>query len=214
MDSIESFPPGHTARNRGKMSNGFEKLLVDVVWIFGALLLLCIIYIFWSWSQPVDIPDHTIRAVCNFRPNGDISGRVTFLQRSHSDTTSIQVAVKGLKPGKYAFHIHELGDITQGDCTSAGGHYNPFGKEHGGPTDTERHVGDLGSLTATGEAESTYSIEDHLVTLSGPHSVLGRSCVLHAGEDDLGRGGHPDSKTTGHAGSRLICGVIGLAKQE
>ena len=49
--------------------------------------------------------------------------------------------------------------------------------------------------------------------IAGPYSILGRSIVVHAGEDDLGRGGFPDSKTTGHAGGRVACGVIGIADE-
>ena len=41
-------------------------------------------------------------------------------------------------------------------------------------------------------------------------SVVGRALVLHADADDLGKGGYPDSLTTGHAGARIACGVIGL----
>lgn len=47
--------------------------------------------------------------------------------------------------------------------------------------------------------------------MTGEYSVIGRSCVCHADEDDLGRGGHSDSLTTGHAGARLACGVIALS---
>lgn len=35
---------------------------------------------------------------------------------------------------------------------------------------------------------------------------------VHADPDDLGKGGFEDSKTTGHAGGRLACGVIGIGK--
>ena len=81
--------------------------------------------------------------------------------------------------------------------------------EHGGPDMEIRHVGDLGNVEADGEGNATYEREDHLVTLFGQYSVLGRSMVLHADEDDLGLGGHPLSKTTGNAGGRVACGVIG-----
>ena len=73
----------------------------------------------------------------------------------------------------------------------------------------ERHVGDLGNVEAKEDGTATYSREDHLVTLFGAYSVLGRSCVLHADPDDLGLGGHELSKTTGNAGGRVACGVIG-----
>ncbi len=53
-------------------------------------------------------------------------------------------------------------------------------------------------------------ITDKLVSLTGDHSVIGRSLVVHKDEDDLGLGNHADSKTTGNAGARLACGTIGL----
>ena len=92
---------------------------------------------------------------------------------------------------------------------TAGPHYNPYKLTHGGPADTERHVGDLGNIEADESGNATFAHEDHLITLFGNYSVLGRSCVLHAGVDDLGRGGHELSKTTGNSGGRVACGVIG-----
>ena len=113
-----------------------------------------------------------------------------------------------MKPGKHGFHIHQFGNLEKG-CTTAGPHYNPFKKTHGGPDAEERHVGDLGNVEADASGNATYNHEDHLVTLFGQYSVLGRSCVLHENVDDLGLGGHELSKTTGNAGGRIACGVIG-----
>ena len=73
------------------------------------------------------------------------------------------------------------------------------------------HVGDLGNVVATEGEDVEVLIEDNQVKLSGPDSVVGRAIVIHAGEDDLGQGGHDDSKTTGHAGGRVACGIIGIA---
>ena len=72
-----------------------------------------------------------------------------------------------------------------------------------------RHVGDLGNVNVPEEGVAKYEREDQLVQLYGEHTVIGRSCVVHADVDDLGEGGHELSKTTGNAGGRLACGVIG-----
>ena len=94
---------------------------------------------------------------------------------------------------------------------SAGPHYNPFGKNHGAPEDEERHVGDLGNIMAGPDGVSEGTIVDRLIKLSGEYSVIGRSVMVHADEDDLGKGGHELSLTTGNAGARIACGEIFLS---
>ncbi|KAL0383808.1 UNVERIFIED_CONTAM: Superoxide dismutase [Cu-Zn] 2 [Sesamum calycinum] len=89
-------------------------------------------------------------------------------------------------------------------------HFNPLNKDHGSPIDEERHAGDLGNIVAGSDGVAEISITDRQIPLSGEHSILGRAVVVHADPDDLGRGGHELSKTTGNAGARVGCGIIGL----
>lgn len=72
---------------------------------------------------------------------------------------------------------------------SAGPHFNPFGKEHGGPTDEIRHAGDLGNVIADDNGVAKVNITDKQISLSGNLSILGRTAVVHADPDDLGKGG-------------------------
>ena len=74
-----------------------------------------------------------------------------------------------------------------------------------------RHHGDLGNIEADADGKGVYQATDDNMQLSGPLSIIGRSMVCHADEDDLGLGGHELSLTTGNAGARLACGVIGLS---
>ncbi|KAF5177629.1 Superoxide dismutase [Cu-Zn] [Thalictrum thalictroides] len=92
----------------------------------------------------------------------------------------------------------------------AGPHFNPLKKDHGDPLGQERHAGDLGNIVAGPDGIAVVSIMDTQIPLSGQHSILGRAVVVHADPDDLGRGGHELSKTTGNAGARIGCGIIGL----
>jgi len=84
------------------------------------------------------------------------------------------------------------------------------GKNHGGPDDAERMAGDLGNVVVTDEGRCIVHMEDKCVKLIGPHSVIGRSIVIYANEDDCGRGGHELSLTTGNSGARIGSGVIGI----
>uniref|UniRef100_A0A667XY24 Superoxide dismutase copper chaperone n=1 Tax=Myripristis murdjan TaxID=586833 RepID=A0A667XY24_9TELE len=119
-------------------------------------------------------------------------------------TALIDGTIDGLEPGPHGLHVHTLGDLTQ-DCLSCGEHYNPFGRRHGGPGDSERHVGDLGNVFAGPDGRASFRLEDSQIKV---WDVIGRSLVVDAGEDDLGRGGHPLSSQTGNSGERLACGII------
>ncbi|KAI9099294.1 copper-zinc superoxide dismutase [Phlyctochytrium arcticum] len=152
-----------------------------------------------------------VKAVGVLRGDSPATGTVTFTQDSESAPTKVAIDLKGLTPGLHGFHIHEFGDNTNG-CTSAGGHFNPTAQTHGAPTDAVRHVGDLGNLTAGADGNVKVELEDSHIKLIGPQSIIGRTVVVHAGEDDLGRTDHKESKITGNAGGRVACGVIGVAK--
>lgn len=150
----------------------------------------------------------SVKAVCVMKGDSGVNGVIRFTQESNS--VKLTGEINGMADGKHGFHIHEFGDNTNG-CTSAGAHFNPEGKEHGAPTDENRHVGDLGNVDSSGGIANV-NIEDKIISLVGPNSIIGRTVVVHADIDDLGKGGHELSKTTGNAGGRLACGVIGIAK--
>ena len=150
-----------------------------------------------------------IKAVCVI-VSKQIEG-VIYLEQQY-DMTTIMGTIKGLKPNSlHAIHIHEYGDMTEG-CTSCCSHYNPYKMNHGAPYSADRHVGDLGNISTDANGVATIDIIDTLVRLDGLHNVIGRSIVIHEDADDLGLGNHTDSMTTGHAGKRIGCGVIGLAR--
>nr|XP_018900378.1 PREDICTED: superoxide dismutase [Cu-Zn]-like [Bemisia tabaci] len=138
-----------------------------------------------------------------------VSGVIKFSQENATAPVFITGQIEGLSKGNHGFHIHEKGD-TSGGCGTTGSHYNPHKANHGGPSDQDRHIGDLGNIYAEPSGVAQINIVDPKITLVGKYSIIGRAVVVHADPDDLGRRGHPDSKTTGHAGGRLGCGVIGI----
>ena len=155
-----------------------------------------------------EMPPPITNAVCVLTPTegNHVHGVVHFAQTEEG--MKVTARVEGLTPGKHGFHIHQFGDITAANGTSAGGHFNPMGHEHGGPMKEMRHPGDLGNLEADKDGVAIYEWTDPHMMLYGPLSILGRGMVVHAGEDDL------TSQPTGAAGSRVAVGVIGVAKGE
>lgn len=175
------------------------------------------------------------RLVCVLRGDAKVAGTVTFEQESESAPTTITWDIAGNDPNaERGFHIHTFGDNTNG-CTSAGPHFNPHGKTHGAPSDEARHVGDLGNIKTDAQGNAKGSVQDSHVKLIGPHSVVGvchlfrsleedeerkirnhlltdlqRTVVVHAGTDDLGKGGNEESLKTGNAGPRPACGMSHL----
>jgi len=151
-----------------------------------------------------------LNAVCVL--NGEVvKGVIKFTQADAAAPVTVTGEVRGLNEGLHGFHVHEFGDNTNG-CTSAGGHFNPHGKTHGAPADEVRHAGDLGNVEAGADGVANVKISDSGISLAGPLSIVGRTVVVHADVDDLGKGGHELSPTTGNAGARVACGVIGICK--
>lgn len=145
------------------------------------------------------------KAVCVVHPLGDnkVSGKVTFTKTD--DGVEVTAELTGLSPGEHGFHVHEFGDCSKMDGTCAGGHYNPTGMPHAGPDSPQRHEGDLGNITADASGKATYRRVDSMLKLNGPHSIVGRSIIVHAGRDDL------TSQPSGDAGARIGCGTIGIS---
>ncbi|TEB39879.1 hypothetical protein FA13DRAFT_34479 [Coprinellus micaceus] len=188
----------------GRQDKGQRPLFLSLI-AFATSFLVVYALFFRDESTPV-----THKAAVLLRGDSSVSGAVYFEQASRNGPVTVTGKLKGLDPGSpRGFHIHHSGDITNG-CISTGSHYNPFGKNHGAPSDTERHVGDLGNVKVNEAGEANFSLEDSLLSLNGPRSIVGRAVVVHTGTDDLGRGGNEDSLKTGNAGGRAACGVIGI----
>ena len=131
-----------------------------------------------------------------------VSGMVMFSQAG--DSVSVTAHVEGAPPGTHGLHVHEIGDCSAEDFTSAGGHFNPTDAPHGAPTDAERHAGDLGNIEIGEDGSGHLELSSDMITVTeGPNSVMGRGVILHEKADDL------VSQPTGAAGARLACGVVG-----
>lgn len=125
------------------------------------------------------------------------SGYVFFTQIGNA--IRAQGSVQDLKPAQtFGFHVHE-----GSDCKAAGADFNPSNDTHGGPADSQAHLGDLGNITAGDDGQAVVSLIRPGVKLdNGPRGVLGRVLVVHARYDDL------KTQPDGDVGAAIACGVI------
>lgn len=148
------------------------------------------------------------RAMVNLAPASAslVSGTLTL--RTMGNGVHITGEVGGLKPGDVrGFHIHEKGDCSAADASSAGGHFNPASQPHGRSGPGAHHAGDTDNIVA--DAQGVARIDAHLtgVTLGGgaANDIAGRAVIVHAAADDY------TTQPTGNAGARVACGVIKVA---
>jgi Cu-Zn family superoxide dismutase len=134
-----------------------------------------------------------------------LAGRATFTPADGG--VRVHVELTGAPPGAHGLHLHQIGDCSAPDATSAGDHFNPGGHQHGGPDMAERHAGDFGNIMVGQDGTGHLELVAAGLTIdSGPNGVVGRAVVVHANPDDL------TSQPAGNAGARIGCGVVSLGQ--
>jgi Cu-Zn family superoxide dismutase len=142
------------------------------------------------------------RATLESRSGSTARGTATFTELS-TGVVRVVVEIENAPEGTHGLHVHEKGDCSAPDASSAGSHFNPGGAPHAGPHDAQRHAGDLGNIEIKGNGKGKLEITTDLLTVRpGPNSVVGRSVIFHEKADDL------KTQPTGDAGGRLACGVV------
>lgn len=150
-----------------------------------------------------DDPDADAVALVRPTAGSDVEGVVRFEQMD--DGTEVYVSLRGLEPGAHGIHIHENGDCSAPDGSSAGGHWDPMNtNDHGGPFSemSNRHVGDLGNFTAGENGVASESVTIPGMMVEGEYPIAGQAIIVHSGRDDL------ETDPAGDAGNRMACGVI------
>jgi Cu-Zn family superoxide dismutase len=137
------------------------------------------------------------------KSDSSISGTVTFVEKN--GVVTLTADIKGLSGDSHAIHIHEKGDCSANDGTSAGGHWNPTGENHGKWKEGEFHSGDIGNLTVNdnGEGKITKATDLWCIGCDDKNkNILGKAIIIHKGVDDF------TSQPSGAAGARIGCGEI------
>ena len=182
-----------------------HRILLSLTPLLAAGLMLgCVVVRATDTGEPDhdhDAEHATAFARIEAKSGSSVSGHARFTQRHEG--VLVEIHVENAPPGWHAVHIHEIGDCSAEDGTSAGGHFNPGGHDHGSPHAAVHHAGDLGNMLVGDDGVGHHAIfMPELTVDAGDHSVVGRGIIVHADADDL------VSQPTGAAGGRIGCGVI------
>lgn len=169
------------------------------VWI---LICGCVLLAACSGNSNIFSKKQSATAILAPTKGNSVSGTVNFTQKG--DVVLVEAKVNGLKPnGTNGIHVHEKGNCSAADASSAGAHFNPSSSAHGGPSGTPRHGGDLGNLKADANGYAQLSLEVAGISLgTDPSSIIGRAVIVHAGADDL------KTAPAGNSGARVACGLV------
>lgn len=144
-----------------------------------------------------------LNVILEGRSESTLTGIAMFVQ-STSGQVSLQLNVENTPPGKHAVHLHETGDCSAPDASSAGGHWNPSHEDHGKWGAGAHHLGDIGNIEVgeNGEGSLTLDTDRWSIGTGADNDILGKAVIVHADADDF------TSQPTGNAGGRIGCGVI------
>eukprot|EP00040_Diaphanoeca_grandis_P014149 m.71602 g.71602 ORF g.71602 m.71602 type:complete len:211 (-) comp24368_c0_seq1:48-680(-) len=162
-----------------------------------------------AFSTPSIDAQETIHARCDFEATGTnrVFGSIAFV-----DSTLLglylEVTITEASPGFHGVHVHEYGDLSDREAgTKTGPHYNPYQEEHGcfpGP----RKVGDMGNVEVNSRGVGEYiEVGNQLMRLRGESSVLGRSAIFHALEDNCERTPQGDV-SAGPRHAQCLIGIV------
>ena len=179
---------------------------IKAIWL---LLLVCV-SVAWMGCDIAQeivippIPSQQAIAVIGPTSGSNLTGTAIFTQSG--DTITLIVEVQNVSPGLHGVHIHEYGDCSAPDGTSAGGHWNPTNVDHGKWGEDEFHLGDIGNINVgedgTGKIELTTDLWE--MGTGSDLDIVGKGMIVHADADDF------TSQPSGNAGARIGCGVIVL----
>lgn len=144
----------------------------------------------------------TATATLEAKNDSGLSGVAVFTDEG--DHVSLSIEIDSGPAGYHAVHIHEIGDCSAPDGTSAGGHWNPTAEDHGKWGMPPHHLGDIGNFELDPDGMGRLALVSTVWSLGTgqDNDVVGKAVIVHAGTDDF------SSQPSGAAGARIGCGVI------
>ncbi len=143
------------------------------------------------------------KAILSGCSDSEMNGIVEFTESN--GVVKMTARMSNVNQGMHGFHIHAVGDCSAADGSSAGGHWNPTGEDHGKWGTPPFHKGDIGNFEADKNGVGSINMKTDLWCVGCADEmkdIVGKSIIVHAGEDDC------TSQPSGAAGARIACGVI------
>ncbi len=137
---------------------------------------------------------------------GQPAGKAVLKQKK--DGVQVKISLENVPFGEHGVHIHQNAVCDAPDFKSAGGHFNPDGKQHGFQNPEGHHAGDTPSNVSVGEdhrGSATWMLTAVTLQPGAPNSLLshgGTSLMVHEHADDM------KTDPSGNSGNRIACGVI------
>jgi len=167
---------------------------------FSLLLLSVFVFALCKMSKKNTI---SAKSVIESKSSSNVKGTVMFTEKD--GVVSMAAEISGAEPGTHAIHIHEKGDCSAADGTSAAGHWNPTKENHGKWGSGPCHRGDIGNIEVGADGKGKISMSTNLWCVGCNDmnkDIVGKAIIIHAKADDF------TTQPTGNAGARLGCGVI------
>ena len=152
-------------------------------------------------AAPAGSDGRTIDVALQAKSGSSLSGSAKLTETAEG--VKVELTIEHAPPGEHGAHVHEKGDCSAPDGSSAGGHFNPSSHPHALPASDPRHLGDLGNIEVGADGTGKIEIVAPGANLKDgdPNSFVGKAIIVHEKKDD---GGQP----TGNAGGRTGCGVV------
>ncbi len=136
-------------------------------------------------------------------PNQDVKANISI--KESASGLKVTIHATGLKPNSFhGIHVHENGLCEGPTFESAGEHFNPHKKAHGGPKHIERHLGDWGNLKSNKKGVAHSELFFKGIPTEEVQLLVGKSVIIHGKADDLA------TQPSGASGERIACGIINL----
>lgn len=156
-----------------------------------------------STEQQVEDEGRSAKATMEPASGSNVRGEVTFTEEN--GRVRMELSIENVPAGEHAVHLHEHGDCSAEDASSAGGHWNPTMKPHGKRgSGAAFHKGDIDNMSVGDDGKGTLTLTIDGWSIGGADStnIVGKSVIIHEKADDF------TSQPSGNAGSRISCGVI------